>query len=275
MNILKSKQGQAMPDKTQFFKSEAFEKIDHTEIRWMGNASMMINSRGTNIMIDPLLEGFDMPLLIEMPILTKDIPSLDALRITHIDNDHYSRPTCKDVLEVCQSYHAPQYVAKVMKEEGIPGIGHDINDSFLVNDVKVTLTPVWHNWQNESKKYQYRKWSKEDYCGYWIDTLDGTIWLPGDSRLLDEHLKMPNPDVIFFDFCDNEWHITLDGAIKLANTYPQADLICIHWGCVDAPDFSPFNGNPEVLVDKVTNPERIKVLAPGEKYILNKKTRKL
>lgn len=67
MNILKSKQGQAMPDKTQFFKSEAFEKIDHTEIRWMGNASMMINSRGTNIMIDPLLEGFDMPLLIEMP----------------------------------------------------------------------------------------------------------------------------------------------------------------------------------------------------------------
>lgn len=26
MNILKSKQGQAMPDKTQFFKSEAFEK---------------------------------------------------------------------------------------------------------------------------------------------------------------------------------------------------------------------------------------------------------
>lgn len=172
-------------------------------------------------------------------------------------------------------YTAPQYVAKVMNEEGIPGIGHDINDSFLVNDVKVTLTPAWHNWQNESKKYQYREWSKEDYCGYWIDTLDGTIWLPGDSRLLDEHLKMPNPDVIFFDFCDNEWHITLDGAIKLANTYLQADLICIHWGCVDAPDFSPFNGNPEVLVDKVTNPERIKVLAPGEKFILNKKTRKL
>lgn len=105
--------------------------------------------------------------------------------------------------------------------------------------------------------------------------MDGTIWLPGDSRLLDEHLKMPNPDVIFFDFCDNEWHIILDGAIKLANTYLQADLICIHWGCVDAPDFSPFNGNPEVLVDKVTNPERIKVLAPGEKFILNKKTRKL
>lgn len=51
---------------------------------------------------------------------------------------------------------------------------------------------------------------------------------------------------------------------QISKYLSQADLICIHWGCVDAPDFSPFNGNPEVLVDKVTNPERIKVLAPGK-----------
>ncbi len=48
----------------------------------------------------------------------------------------------------------------------------------------------------------------------------------------------------------------------------MADLICIHWGCVDAPDMTPFNGNPEVLFDKIINPERIKVLAPGECYVL-------
>ena len=58
---------------------------------------------------------------------------------------------------------------------------------------------------------------------------------------------MPEPDVILFDFADNDWHITLDGAIQLANTYPQAHLICIHWGSVDAPDMTPFNGNPEDL----------------------------
>lgn len=268
MKINKNEKRQAVAPKTQKFGKEAFQTIHSTEIRWLGNASIMINSHGTNIMIDPLLEGFDMPLLIDMPILPADIPSLDALLVTHIDNDHFSRPTCLDLLEVCQSYHAPRYVAEVMKEEGIPGIGHDIHETFMVNNIKVSLTPAKHNWQNESSKYHYREWKEEDYCGYWIETVDGTIWLPGDSRLLDEHLKMPQPDVILFDFSDNEWHITLDGAIELANTYPNANLICVHWGCVDAPEMSPFNGNPETLMDRVVNPQRIHVLAPGEVYTL-------
>lgn len=81
---------------------------------------------------------------------------------------------------------------------------------------------------------------------------------------------MPEPDVILFDFADNEWHITLEGAIKLANTYPSADLICIHWGTVDAPEMTPFNGNPENLFERVVHPERIKVLAPGEAYKLSR-----
>lgn len=270
MKIEKNNSGQAVAPKTIPFGQEAFEKGTSTQIRWMANASILINSRGTNIMIDPLLEGFDMPLLVKMPILPENIPTLDALLVTHIDNDHFSRITCKKVLAVCDSYHATQYVAKEMQKEGIPGIGHDIHECFMIHDVKVTLTPAKHNWQNESKKYQYRQWKEEEYCGYWLDTVDGTIWLPGDSRLLDEHLQMPSPDVILFDFADNDWHITLQGAIKLANAYPNADLICIHWGCVDAPTMSPFNGNPETLFDKIINPSRIKVLAPGEVYSLKR-----
>lgn len=271
MEIIKNEKGQALAPKTIQFGKEAFKKINHTEIRWMGNASIMINSQGTNIMIDPLLEGFDMPLLIDMPILPQDIPTLDGLLITHIDNDHFSRLTCHDVLDVCKSYHAPHYVAEEMNKDGIKAIGHSINEEFMINDIKVKLTPAKHNWQNGSSKYNYRYWKEEDYCGYWIETQDGTIWLPGDSQLLKDHLHMPNPDVILFDFADNEWHITLEGAIKLANTYPNSDLICIHWGCVDAPSMTPFNGNPDNLFDKVINPDRIKILAPGEVYQLNMK----
>lgn len=271
MNIKINEKGQAMPKQVIPMNKEHFNKINFTEITWMGNASILMNSRGTTIMIDPLLEGFDMPLLVDMPILPQDVPSLDATLITHIDNDHYSRATCSDLKDVCKSYHAPHYVANQMKEEiNIDGMGHDIYDSFKVNDVDVSVTPAWHNWQSESKKYRYREWKKEDYCGYWFDTEDGTIWLPGDSRLMDEHLTMKNPDVILFDFSDSEWHITIEGAVKLANTYPNSDLICIHWGCVDAPNMTPFNGNPLNLMDKVVNPERIKVLLPGESYQLEK-----
>lgn len=273
MKVKINEKGQAQVSKVVPMDFKCFEQTHHTTIYWLGNASILINSHGTNIMIDPLLEGFDMPLLIEMPILPQEIPTLDALLVTHYDNDHFSRMTCLDVQNVCKSYHAPHFVAKQMKEElNINGIGHNIHESFSINDIKVTLTPAWHNWQNDSKKYHYREWKKEDYCGYWFDSQDGTIWLPGDSRLLDEHLKMKEPDVILFDFSDSEWHITFDGAIQLANTYPNSDLICIHWGCVDAPTMSPFNGNPLDLMDKVINPERIKVLNPGESYRLGDKS---
>ncbi len=228
------------------------------------------NSRGTNVMIDPLLEGFDMDLLIDMPILPKDIPALDAVLITHDDNDHFSRPTCRDVKDVCKIYHAPNFVAGLIRDEGLNGVGHDIGEKFSVGDMQFTLTPAEHNWKNESPKHHWRDYKPEDYCGFWIETPDGKIWLPGDSRLLKEHLEMPAPDIILLDFADNSWHITFNGAVKLADTYPDADLICIHWGSVDAPNMNTFNGDPEKLAAAVVNPARVHALAPGEKFVLKR-----
>lgn len=266
--ILKNEKGQAVAPKSIPMSADAFHQDQQTRIYWLGGAGIMIHSHGTDIMIDPVLEGFDLPLLYEVPIQSKDVKKLDGVFITHIDNDHFSRLTCQHVSDVCQHYYAPNYVADVMNEEGYPTMKQDIYDKIQLQDMTVQLTPARHNWQNGSKKWQYRYWEEKDYCGYWFNTPDGDIWLPGDSQLLEEHLHMPQPDVILFDFADNEWHITLDGAIKLANTYPEADLICIHWGSVDAPDMTPFNGNPEDLYQKVVNPERIQVLAPGEAYVL-------
>ncbi|PTQ83819.1 L-ascorbate metabolism protein UlaG (beta-lactamase superfamily) [Trichococcus patagoniensis] len=263
------KQFQATPPATRSFGPEAFGAAEGTTLRWLGNSGLFINTRGTQIMVDPVLEGFDMPLLIDMPIKPEEVPHLDAMLITHADNDHFSRITLKKVADVCASYHGPHYVAELLEEEGIPAVGHDIHDSFNIGKVKVTVTPADHAWQNERKKYN-RIFKFEDFCGFWIETEDGTIWIPGDSRLLPEQLEMPQPDVIFFDFSDNSWHIGFDNAVKLANTYPKAALILQHWGTVDAPTLDVFNGNPEDLMGVVDNPERIHVLAAGEAFTLNK-----
>lgn len=71
------------------------------------------------------------PLLIDMPILPHNIPTLDDLLITHIDNDYCSKSTCIDILKVCHFYHATQYVAQVINDERIPCIGRNINDTFF------------------------------------------------------------------------------------------------------------------------------------------------
>lgn len=263
---------QAIAPKTKFIKENAFNKSEGTTIYWLSSAGVMVNSQGTVVMIDPLLEGFDLPLLVDMPILPKDVPHLDAVLLTHCDNDHFSKPTCKHLAPVTKGFHGPHYVAELCNEIGIRGIGHGIDESFMIKNINVTLTPADHAWQNEKSKYrELREYKFEDYCGFWLDTPDGTIWMVGDSRLLEEQLHMPAPDVMLFDFSDNSWHIGLENAILLANTYPNTDLILIHWGTVDAPEMDAFNGDPKSLDGRVVNPERIHIVAPGEPFVLKHK----
>ena len=265
--------GQAIPAATKAFGAEAFTQIDHTEIRWLGGAGALINSRGTTIMIDPVFSGFDMPLLIDVPITESQVPYVDSVLLTHSDGDHYSRKTCKEIAPRVDGFHAPHYVADLLHSElNVGSTGHGIGDRFSVGDVKVTLTPAWHTWQNELPD-QERVFLLEDCCGFWLDTPDGSIWAVGDSRLMPEHLDMPHPDVMLFDFSDSSWHIGLDGAVQLANAHPDTKLILWHWGSVDAPDWKEFNGDPNVLRECVANPERILVLAPGEAWQLEKKQR--
>ena len=263
---------QATPPQTMFFKQDAFEKNENTTIRWLGNSGILLNSRGTCILVDPVLEGFDMPLLIDMPLKAEDVPHLAAILITHSDNDHYSIPAIKKLLPITTSFHGPKYVASLIKEQFLVATtGHEIYDVFHVNDLKISLTKADHLWQNDTTKFDHI-FKTEDYCGFWIETAYGILWIPGDSRLLAEQLEMPEPDTILFDFSDNEWHIGLNNAIKLANNYPNADLILSHWGTVDAPHMNVFNGNPDDLFSKISNPERIQLLAAGEPFQLRKNT---
>lgn len=267
----KEKKFQAKPARTQPFGAEAFKTLNKTTIRWLGMAGFLINSRGTTLMVDPLLKGFDMPVMIEFPITTKDVPQLDGILITHSDNDHYSLPTCLDLKSVTKEFHSTVYVDSLMKNDGLPSFGHNIGDSFKIGSLSVKLTPVEHRWQNAYPGTSKRTFKKEDACGFWIGNPDGNIWVTGDSRFMPDQLEMPVPDAILFFYSpDSVWHHGIEGTIKIANTYPNTPIILSHWGTVDAPDFTPFNGNPKDLKDKVINPNRIYALAPGEPFLLKK-----
>ena len=262
---------QAKAPLTQPFRKKAFAASGTTTIRWLGMAGFLVNSRGTTFMIDPLLEGYDMPLLMDFPIKPKDVPHLDAVFATHSDNDHYSVETFKDLAPVTKQFHSTVYVDSLMKNDGLHSYGHYIGDTFHVGKISVRLTLADHAWQNNFPKPGQRYYEPGDACGFWFNTPDGSIWAPGDSRFMQEQLHMPTPNVILFDYSeDAAFHSGLEGAVKIANAYPNTPIILGHWGFVDAPDFIPFNGDPEHLKILVVNPERIRVLAPGEPFILKR-----
>ncbi len=47
----------ARAPKIRPFGADAFEASEETTLRWFGIASFLINSRGTIMMVDPLLDG--------------------------------------------------------------------------------------------------------------------------------------------------------------------------------------------------------------------------
>ena len=266
----RGKKYQAKAPPTQPFGKEAFGSSEGTTLRWLGMAGFLINSRGTTFMIDPLLGGFDMPVMIDFPIAAQNVPRLDAILVTHSDNDHFSVPTCVALKSVTRAFHSTVYVDSLMKNQGLPTFGHGIGASFDIGKVRVRMTAADHSWQNAYPGTSNRYFKNEDCTGFWIETPDGNIWATGDSRLMDEHLHMGAPDAILFDFSDSEWHFTFEGAVKLANAYPNTPLLLHHWGSVDAPDFPPFNGDPQRLLSHVMNPERVHILAPGEPFTLKR-----
>ncbi len=265
---------QAKAGKVQPFGKEAFGKSNQTTIRWTGNAGFLINSRGTTAMVDPLMKDFDMPTLFHAPILPKDVPQLDVVLVSHSDNDHFSIPTCMDLAPVTRQFHSTHYVDSLMKNLKFPSTGHNIGDVFKVGSMNIKLTPADHDWQNSFPGAATRFFKKEDCTGFMIETPDGSIWAQGDSRLMPEHLTMKEPDAILFDFSDSEFHFTFEGALKIAEAYPNAKLILSHWGTIDSPNFNPFNADPEKLRKQVKNPNRIVVLALGQPYILNRLNKK-
>lgn len=227
-------------------------------------------------MVDPfltgtkvnVLPGLDFPVIIDFPVTPTEVPHLDAVLITHSDTDHLDMATCEALSPVTTKYYSTLYVDSLLKEQRLPASGYQIGDTFHIGPVHIKLTPADHLWQNSMPGISSYSFRKEDACGFWIETEDGTIWVTGDSQLMDEHLNLPAPDVILLDISDSEWHFQYSGIAKIAETYPGTTLIFCHWGSVDAPAFPPFNANPDDLKELIINPVRIRVLAPGEPFIL-------
>src|SRR3954465_8348230 len=130
-------QQQARAPQTRPFGAEAFAPQDRRVVGWSGMAGFLINARGTTVMIDPLLGGFDMPVMIDFPIASETVPRLDAVLITHSDNDHFSVPPCRQLAPATTAFHPPRYVDTLMRAQNLPSTGHDIGDRFTVGQIYV------------------------------------------------------------------------------------------------------------------------------------------
>jgi L-ascorbate metabolism protein UlaG (beta-lactamase superfamily) len=218
-----------------------FDNREDTILTWLGMAGAMINCRGTIILIDPLIsygsgnqicETGD-HLLVPLPITADKVPKADFVCYTHADSDHFAEKSAKTL----NSRLNPEFISPGPVFESLIKIGVEKNclirikdfATYSFGDVEITITPALHDWQ------EVNPWKREDCCGYLIKTPDGSIWHPGDTRLIPELEEIKNVDILFFDVAAVDSHLGPKGSARLAETSGASAMIAYHYGTFDLP----------------------------------------
>lgn len=267
--------------KTVPLAAEAFMPSEKTTIYWLGGAGFFINARGTLIMIDPILKTMpgkpdyseiEYKLKVDLPIESKEVPRLDLLLYTHSDIDHLAIGTAKDLLKLKPKVVGPSPVyEKLTKNEADPKTIEICRpgDRIHIDDILIEVTVADHPWQLLNTKVYGKPFRIGDCCGFILNTPDGRFYLPGDTRLMEEHLLISDIDVLALDASVDTYHLNHYGASELANSLKEARLIPYHYGTFDVPGHLAHCGDPRDLLANIDNGNlRGKIYAPGEAIVL-------
>jgi len=105
-----------------------------------------------------------------------------------------------------------------------------------------------------------------DCCGFLIKAAGITIWAPGDSELLEEHLTVTGVDVLLLPIAPHVFGT--EGAIRLANSTRARHIIPCHYGTYDS-DLYWCTGDPQAVRKNAENADRhFHQLAVGEKLVI-------
>lgn len=235
---------------SQAVTADFFQARDDTVVTWLGMAGALVNVRGTIIFIDPLLtviekEGERLSetghrFRISLPLEAAQVPKADAVLYTHGDGDHMAVPTARTLDRLKPTFVATEAVQKKMAEVAIeprrlrtaqPG------RRFTIGAARIEVTPALHDWPGGP-------WTAADCCGYVIRTPDGSIWHPGDTRLIEPLLEVKDIDVLFFDVAAVSAHLGPEGSARLARSSGAKVMLAYHYGTYDMPLGSWGNCDP-------------------------------
>jgi L-ascorbate metabolism protein UlaG (beta-lactamase superfamily) len=219
-----------------------FDARADTLVTWLGMAGVLINARGTILLIDPLLSavrrlpGVELAetghrLKIHWPIRARQVPRADAVLYTHGDGDHFGHVTAQTLGWRCKPLFVAPPPVKAWLEEmdmGCTLVEAKDFDAIRIGAAQVQVTPALHDYATDIP------FGRGDCCGYLVQTPDGAIWHPGDTRLIDE-LSRFRCDVMFFDVAAVDSHLGPAGSAALGRTSGAKVMLAYHYGTFDIP----------------------------------------
>ncbi len=240
---------------------------------WLGQAGFAINAAGRVVLIDPVIEPSDdqdpvtsevgLPLLAPLPIRARSIDRADAVLLTHDHGDHTAPRSAPELISRTHAvFVGTARTAEKLRQMGLPEQRLRVaryGQALRVGDMQVTPTIARHEEEQGATQ-------RGDCCGFVLRAAGVTIWHPGDTDLLDEHLEMRGVDVLMLPIAPHV--LGAEGAARLANATGARHIIPCHYGTYDS-DLYWCTGDPEAVGELIHDAERrYHILRVGEKLVL-------
>jgi L-ascorbate 6-phosphate lactonase len=178
-----------------------------TAVWWTGHNGWLVKSDGVLFGTDLVLDAVNR--MHQSPITALELSAeLDIAFMTHRHGDHFNDKVSKTLVANSRcTFVIPRSCLEKARELGIPENRMQVavpGESFENRGMRVMPMRALHG----HKQFSIYKEANFDDCGYVITTGGKTLFQPGDSVLLQQHLEMDNNvDVLFFSPTEHNMHI--------------------------------------------------------------------
>jgi L-ascorbate metabolism protein UlaG (beta-lactamase superfamily) len=256
------------------------------KITMIGHASLLIQTRGLNLLIDPVWSKRASPLSFAGPkrvtppgVALDDLPPLDAILITHNHYDHLDLATLRALKRrrPCRII-APLGNDTIINRRGLRAESYDWDDAVpLSSEIQATLVPAYHWSARGLGDRRMALWA-----GFVLETPDGPLYLIGDTAYREGHLFREIPGrfgrprfaAIPIGAYEPRWfmrdnHVDPDESVQIFEDCQAHYALAYHWGTfqltAEARD-DPPRRLAAALEARNVSADRFQVRLPGEAF---------
>lgn len=258
------------------------------QITYIGHATLLIEMGGARILTDPNFEstlGHFLPRVSPPGIALEDLPSLDALLVSHAHADHLSFRSLKALSGDLPLYGPPAVARWLQRKAFRHAMPLDVGTVATIgrSGLRIHTARATH----EGSRYGYDRWRSAANM-YLLESDDESVFFAGDTALtasthaLVERVLWTRGrelDVALLPIgYAPAWkpgfrrgHLTGQDAMTLFKTLRARAMIPYHWGTFDHVTASAYDAIDRLRIRLADHQARdwVHVIEPGESFQLD------
>lgn len=249
-------------------------------VTYIGHATLLIELGACRLLTDPNFDdalGRFLPRVSKPGIALSDLPSLDAILLTHAHADHLSFRSLDRLPREIPLFAPPAVAAWLIR------LGYS-HARPLPADSQVTIgNVVVHaaTAQHQGSRYSFDRWRSATNM-YLLDAMDETCFFAGDTALTSETHRVVSDvvhrngralDIALLPIGHAPWwkpgfrrgHLSADDALQLFDRLEARYLVPYHWGTFDHVTSGAYDAINQLrsLLPNYARPMDVRILEPG------------